>query len=456
MANLFESQLFLDDTWIADSNRVGRVWHQPRKRAEPVLQATAAWEGIPVMFGSVLCRAGRFQMWYISWQGAYRGAIAYAESPDGIHWTKPALGLVDVDGRRDNNLLFARHDCYVDNLGVVDDPADRRWPLKMIYWTNQGRKPGSLCSARSADGIHWDWSLGTVLPGWGDRMNVMPARVDGKIVVLARDPGLVDRYGWRLSSRIESRDLVRWSKPELLVKQDPEDDPHLEIYSATAFRYESMYIGSIERMHMVPDLLDPELWFSHDSHVWHRTRPRGTFLERGPAGSWDGAWLCLPGSGPIRRNGELLFHYSGRACAHAHHDSYRVAVIGLASLRIDGFCSLQAVDREGWVETPPLRWVRGELHLNVDPRRDLTAHPAYDGGEVRVEVRDARNKPVRGYRFADCVPVTRNTAHRTAGDGTLPVEWNRGRKMAALAGRKIRLAFRLRDAHLYSFKARRP
>ena len=185
-----------------------------------------------------------------------------------------------------------------------------------------------------------------------------------------------------------------------------------------------------------------------------RSRTRPAFIERGPKNSWDGAWVNLPSSGPIRRNGELLFHYSGRACAHTHHDSYHFGGIGLASLRVDGFCSLQGSEQGGWLVTPPVRWVKGELHLNADPRRDITAHPDYRGGEVRVEVRDVRGRPLAGYRFDDCVPITRNTAHRTNDEAVLPVEWKSRKKMAALAGRHVRLAFRLRDAHLYSFKAK--
>jgi hypothetical protein len=164
-------------------------------------------------------------------------------------------------------------------------------------------------------------------------------------------------------------------------------------------------------------------------------------------------WISMPSSGPIRGNGEMLFHYAGRACSHTHHNSYRVAAVGLASLRVDGFCSLRAVDREGWLVTPPVRWVKGELCLNLDPRRDITTHPHYGGGELRVEVRDAKGAPLKGFTFDDCAALTRNTVRLT--DSMDQVAWNSGKRMASLAGRQVRLAFRLRDAHLYSFRAGR-
>ncbi len=453
--DLFRSQLFLDDTWIAESWRLSRVWHKARKRPEPVLRPENPSEGTPVMYGSVLFHDGRFRAWYVNWHGAFRGAIAYAESPDGIHWTKPSLGLVEVAGAKDNNLILARPTLYVDNLGVIDDPADRKWPLKMIYWSGpEGKNPAGLSAARSADGIHWDFSPGQVLPHWGDRTNIMPERDGGKFVVYGRAPGMMGApRSCRTVSRVESRDLLRWSKPELVIKPDAEDPPRLQIYSATVFRYESLYLGFIERMHMAPDVLDPELCFSHDGRRWFRTRTREAFIDRGPACSWDGYWVNLPSSAPVRRDGQLLFHYSGRSTGHTHHTAYRVAALGLAALRADGFCSLQAVEKEGWLVTPPMRWVKGELRVNLDPRRDITTHPGYGGGQLLAEVRDSADRPLKGYTFDDCAPLLHNTAHANREDGMLPVQWRSGKTMSALAGRRVRLAFRLRDAHLYAFKA---
>ena len=72
-------------------------------------------------YASVLHEGGKYRMWYY---GAYRetsaqrlqspvlsrgifheGPICYAESADGLHWTKPRLGQVDFNGSRDNNII---------------------------------------------------------------------------------------------------------------------------------------------------------------------------------------------------------------------------------------------------------------------------------------------------------------------------------------------------------------
>ena len=51
--------------------------------------------------------------------------ICYATSKDGITWDKPALGLVDYGGNKQNNLIdFPLGDSRVINLIVIEDPAD--------------------------------------------------------------------------------------------------------------------------------------------------------------------------------------------------------------------------------------------------------------------------------------------------------------------------------------------
>ena len=461
--NLFQTQFFFDDTWIEHSIRLQRVWHQAEKRAEPVLRGERPWEGdLIIGYGSVLHYEGRFRMWYKVWpefSGTSR-CVCYAESEDGIHWTRPFLGLHEYEGSKDNNIIIRPEEGYLDCLGVIDDPEDSAWPLKMIYWIGVPGKPEKtgLTALRSEDGIHWEKSPGLVLPGWGDRTNIMPAKDNGKYVIFGRYRPHMQKYACRVVSRTESEDLVHWSEPELVLKPDCEDEAHMQIYSASAFRWESLYMGFIERMHMAPDVLDPELWFSHDGHHWQRSRGRQAFIERSPFPHFDCGWLNLTCNAPIPSGCEMLLHYSGRAHGHHAHRGLarRYGAIGVATLRIDGFCSLQAKEATGWLVTPPMRWPEAELRVNADPRLDITTHYGCADGEVRVEVRYPGGRPVKGLTFDDCVPQTANTFRDGPGDATRRVEWKSGKRIAELAGRNIRLAFRLRDAHLYTFKAAEP
>ena len=126
---------------------------------------------------------------------------------------------------------------------------------------------------------------------------------------------------------------------------------------------------------------------------------------------------------------------------------------------MDGFASLYAQETPGLLVTPPMRWPGGELAVNADPRRDLAGLPRRCTGEVAAEVRSSDGKPLKGFGFADSVPVAHNTSASNElaqgeEDASAAVAWKNGRRMATLKGRTVRLALRLRDAHLFSFKAR--
>jgi hypothetical protein len=124
--------------------------------------------------------------------------------------------------------------------------------------------------------------------------------------------------------------------------------------------------------------------------------------------------------------------------------------IGLAVLRRDGFCSLRAGQRPGWLLTRTLTWPGGDLAVNVDCRLDDRAHPGYCHGDASVEIQDPDGNALPGYSVADCDRLRCNTAREPSCSRV--VRWN-GRSAAALAGRDVRLRFGLREAHLYSFRA---
>jgi hypothetical protein len=107
--------------------------------------------------------------------------------------------------------------------------------------------------------------------------------------------------------------------------------------------------------------------------------------------------------------------------------------IGLATLRADGFVSLDAGQSAGTLTTRLVAAHAGRMLLNARVR-----------GELRVEVLDPEGKPVPGYTGEECLPVR--------GDGTrLALRWKDRADFDALRGRPIRLRFTLRDGGLYAF-----
>jgi hypothetical protein len=461
-ADLAQAQMFLDDAWIEKSAFVSRQWHSPRKFPDPVLKPEHPWEQwCPSLYGTVLHWQGRFRMWYIPWSRYPRRGVCYAESTDGVTWQKPELGLCEFDGGTANNIVLdaTAPDRYIDDLTVIDDPEDATWPLKALYWEGAthdwSRRDWGIYLARSQDGIHWDRSPGLVLPQWIDRFNAVAAKLDNKYVLYGRSSNValgMARNG-RSIWRTESEDLIHWSEARLVLERDPEDPVNMEYYSASVFAYESLTLAGLERMYVSPDRLDTELIWSHDGgRRWERASNRPAFLAptEGPC-RWDAAWVNIAANPPVRQQGQLWFYYTGRSSAHGARYPVNHGSIGLALLRIDGFASLQAGERWGEVVTKPMIWPAADLHLNVDPRRDLAAHPGFCSGELRVEIRDECDRPVVGFTSDECVPFTGNTV--AADNAACPVIWANNRSVRELAGRTIRLAFRLRDAHLYSFRA---
>src|SRR5205823_5631670 len=107
--------------------------------------------------------------------------------------------------------------------------------------------------------------------------------------------------------------------------------------------------------------------------------------------------------------------------------------IGLARLRLDGFVSMDAGDREGTLVTKPLRVDDAALFVNADASR----------GELRVEILDDAGARVPGFAKADALALEGDAIRAT-------MRW-RSADLASLRGKTVRLKFYLRRAALYSF-----
>ena len=107
-------ELFLDNLMV-DGLEGGaqRVFHHPVPR-EVVITFDQPWEGNTCAGVTVFQDGDRYRMYYRAQNepntagGENRGNGSfdcYAESPDGIHWTRPSLGLAEFQGSKDNNIL---------------------------------------------------------------------------------------------------------------------------------------------------------------------------------------------------------------------------------------------------------------------------------------------------------------------------------------------------------------
>ena len=98
-----------------------RVTHAAEKYEEnPVVSADQPWEGNEVlMAGTVRSDNGRFRMWYQNTANQTSFNL-YAQSHDGINWTKPLLGMYeDFSGSTQNNIYMSREGIRSGDLSPV-------------------------------------------------------------------------------------------------------------------------------------------------------------------------------------------------------------------------------------------------------------------------------------------------------------------------------------------------
>jgi len=120
-------------------------------------------------FGSTIRVGHQFPMWHIGRVGRHRnwanyegydGRLCYASSRDGVHWTKPELGLVEYRGSRANNLADFPQDIDLPLAAIIHDLEDpdpnRRFKIAFSpFRDTSGNRRGGLSVAYSPDGLHW-------------------------------------------------------------------------------------------------------------------------------------------------------------------------------------------------------------------------------------------------------------------------------------------------------------
>ena len=164
-------ELFVDD-WLIDRSEGARlVLHKPIPR-EVVLQLDQPWEKVweelpeaerkeqiargvwsgptPLGFTSVMKDGDLFRLYY-TWDRSDQPSLTgYAESRDGIHWTKPALGIVEFRGSKVNNLVWSENKMWAfapfRDVNPTTKPDER-------YKALAGGPPE--IALVSADGLHW-------------------------------------------------------------------------------------------------------------------------------------------------------------------------------------------------------------------------------------------------------------------------------------------------------------
>ncbi len=466
-------QLFIDDLLIESSRGVRLTMNPPYTMGESLITADQPWEkpGQDFVWGasSVVKDGNKVRMWYLVDCLEMRPQpvgfvlmdkyIAYAESEDGIHFTKSNLGLHEFRGTRSNNIVMPN----VEGCSVWMDP---KAPPEHRFRSQGGdEKFPELVFRSSPDGFHWTRTHAVDI-GNCDTQNIVlwdPAR--GKYALYTRRwiaQSNDSEESYRVHRRLESDDLVKWDNEAVVLEADAADlatyptptlCPPIDYYGACVFKYpdeNGIYIMLAEafwhwypregKSRPGPTAYDIRLLTSRDGRHFERSPDRSAFMRPGPLGSFSSSCIwVLPQ--PIIMGDEVWIYFLGQNFDHdgiidpTANGQMRTG-ISRAVMRLDGFISADAEFAGGEIVTPAIRFNGDQLELNVDTSA---------GGAVYVELLDEQGRPIPGYTRAEAKTICGNSVR-------MPVRWNERQTVSELAGKPIKLHFIMRDCKLYAFQ----
>jgi len=437
-------QLLLDD-WLIDSMQgVELTLHSPRP-AEVVLPKDKPWED-GTMYDPVVIKDGdRYRMWYRTNFNAPPFYTGYAESADGVQWTKPDLGLIEFQGSKENNLVWTSgadgamgYVLSVFKDGNPQAPDSERYKGFATRATSQAGEVGIL-GLISSDGLRWQLlQPDVILRGGAFDSHNLALWDAARAQYLAYTRGFRD--GVRQIRRAASGDFRNWSE---LTFIDLGDSPTEHLYKNAA----TTYYRQPDILLMFPKRFLPER--KADPNWPHPGLSDIVFMSSRDGIRWQRRFLeafLRPGLDPLNWHeraievgqglvptgpGEMSLYY----IEHYRTDSVHIR---RGVLREDGFVSVHAPYAGGELVTRPLVFSGDRLVIN---------YATSAAGSLGVEIQDADGKPFAGFGFEDAAEIYGDQTDRV-------VTWKGGPDVGALAGQPVRLRFVMKDADLYSLRFR--
>lgn len=445
-------QLFVDDYLIESRDGVELKLQTPQS-AGKAIAFDKPWEGNVSAYVSVFHDGDKYRMYY---RGASAPSYArksalkpgetlfpehpnytcYAESRDGIVWSKPSLGIVEFNGSRDNNIILTGE--ASENFGPFLD-ANPNAPASERYKAVGGGGKG-LMAFKSADGIHWAkmTEQRIITDGMFDSLNVVfwdPLRQE--YVAIYRD----FLQGIRTVKHATSKDFLHWTKGEWA---DYGDAPAEQLYTnATTpyFRAPQIYLAFPKRL--VP-------WRQiFDDAPDHDGVSEAVFMSSRDGVHWDRRFLeafVRPGRDPLDwvhrthmpATGILATAPDELSIYVSRHYTYPSAFLERMTMRTDGFVSVHAGYAGGNFTTRPLLIEGNDLVLN---------YATSAVGSIRWEILDLHDHPLAGFGVEQTKLLSGDEIeHR------IHLQKPGRRADQALGSRPVKLRFFLKDADLYSLR----
>ena len=248
-----------------------------------------------------------------------------------------------------------------------------------------------------------------------------------------------------------SNDLLRWpTLREMLVPSDEQDVLDDEFYSMPIVRIGDVYIGFLNVLHGTDNTMNVRLLYSRDAFSWKHVERGRPFLDVDDSpGSWE-PYLVEVGNSVVLRDDAINIYYGASAC---HHDWWMFGekeglnmpdepgvcktALGLATLRPEGFVSIDSTVRPGLLLTCPFVTDGSQLVVNVQCKPE---------GYFEAELTDAADNVIGGYERSACDRFVGDEARHT-------MTWNGKSELPpAVLAKGAKLRFYSQQASLYSFR----
>ncbi|MDA1052971.1 MAG: hypothetical protein O3C40_21165 [Planctomycetota bacterium] len=473
-------ELFVDDLLIDKlSGEAELRLHHPTPR-EVAIVHDAPWEGSGSGYHTVFQDGDLYRLYHRGshlevtpgklGSGDHPPFYCYAESKDGIQWTKPELGIVEFHDSKKNNIILEGLGTH--NFAPFKDTNPDCSPEARYKALGGIMSEGGLFAFQSADAIHWSLirDKPVITKGAFDSQNLAfwDATI-GKYRCYFRifTGGVTTKAEWkptgvRAIRTGTSSDFLNWGDEADLTYVD---SPQEQLYTnqiAPYYRAPHILIGMpsryIERgwsesMRALPDrekrelrasaherygtaLTEGLLMASRDGVLFKRWNEAFLRPGIGRPGSWQYgqqyiAWNVVETASSLPGAPHELSLYATEDYWHGKGGTLR-----RYTLRMDGFVSINAPMKGGEFLSRPLNFTGSKLTMNFATSA---------AGSVRVEIQDASGEPIEGFSLADCPEQFGDSLNHV-------VTWKDGADVTSLSGNPVRLRFVLNDADLYSLQ----
>ena len=471
-------ELFCDDTMVASMSDCQILVHQPVPQ-EAAITFDKPWEGNGCAYWTFLYDdQAKIYRAYVKArsingrvQDQHRAVITTYESQDGIHWTRPNLGLFEWEGSKDNNIVMyeaADHSEFHDFSPFIDTNPNAK---PQARYKTVGLALGSegLFAYQSPDGLHWtpisDKQVYT--EGMFDTQNItFWSEKEQKYILYYRIFSEGGYNGTRLICRAVSDDYLHWTNEGEIAFPEGEGPVFEAQYYTNQirpyYRAPHIYIGFPAR-YVDNGLLRATEFLPE----WDFRQERMTLNQRYGTAVTDSVYITSRDGFHFRRSNEAflppglktknnwVYGDNYIAWTMIETDSLRddcprelsffatemswaemTAYARRYTLRIDGFGSVHAKNTIGEMTTRPFTFTGKELSLNLGTSA---------AGFVKMEFLDEEGKPIPGFTLDECDMFFGDTLDWRC-------SWNGSTDVSSLAGKTVSLRFVMREADLYSMK----